>query len=54
MEVAGCEIQGVVPAWALVDSAKYYLQLHELDPSKVTEFVVLERMGLSQGEGASK
>lgn len=53
VEVAGCEIQGLVPAWALLDSAKYYLQLHDLDPSKVIEFAVLERMGLSQEKGAS-
>lgn len=41
VEVAGCEIQGLVPAAALVESAAYYLRLHDLEPSKVIEIALL-------------
>lgn len=53
VEIAGCEIQGLVPAWAIIDSAIYYLQLHDLDPSKVIELALLQMMGSSHREEAS-
>lgn len=45
VEVAGCEIQGLVPAAALLESAAFYLQLHDLEPSKVIEMALLELLG---------
>lgn len=54
VEVAGCEIQGLVPAWALVESAAYYLQLHELEPSKVIEIGLLGLLGKEGAKGSEK
>jgi glutamate formiminotransferase len=45
VEVVGCEIQGLVPAAALLESAAYYLQLHDLDLKNVIELALLEMGG---------
>jgi len=44
VSVEGCEIEGVVPAMALIRSAEYYLQLGELEPSRIVELALLEMM----------
>ncbi len=51
VEVAGCEIQGLVPASALLESAAYYLQLHELEPSKVIEIALLGLLAKEKEKG---
>jgi glutamate formiminotransferase len=43
--VKGCEIYGMVPAAALLESAAYYLQLHGYDPAQVIELQLLQRSG---------
>lgn len=43
--VRGCEIYGMVPAAALLESAAYYLQLHECDPAQVIELQLLQMLG---------
>jgi glutamate formiminotransferase len=54
VEVAGCEIQGLVPAGALMDSAAFYLQIHDLDPSKVVELALLDMIGSQEKGGPGK
>ncbi len=44
VSIEGCEIEGVVPAMALIKSAEYYLQLKELEPSRILELALLEMM----------
>lgn len=51
VEVAGCEIHGLVPALALLESAAYYLQVHDLEPSKVIEIALLELLGRERPKG---
>ncbi len=54
VEVAGCEIQGLVPASALLESAAYYLQLHELEPSKVIEIALLGLLAQEMEKGSEQ
>ncbi|MEJ5377031.1 MAG: glutamate formimidoyltransferase [bacterium] len=54
VEVAGCEIQGLVPASALLESAAYYLQLHDLEPSKVIEIALLGLLAKEKEKGSEQ
>jgi glutamate formiminotransferase len=45
VQVLGCEVYGLVPAMALLQSAAYYLQLHDFDPRQVLELALLDRLG---------
>lgn len=40
--IESCEIEGVVPAMALIQSAGYYLQLEAMEPSRIIELALLE------------
>ncbi len=54
VEVAGCEIQGLVPTAALLESAAYYLQLHDLEPSRVIEIALLGLLGQEREKGSKQ
>ena len=45
VSVLETEIYGMIPAKALIDSAAYYLQIADFDPSQVLELRLLELMG---------
>ena len=42
--VAECEVYGLIPARALIDSAAYYLQLNDFDAGQVVELALLDRL----------
>ena len=41
VSVAECEVYGMIPAQALLDSAAYYLQLNDFKPEQVVELALL-------------
>ncbi|AER66110.1 glutamate formiminotransferase [Thermovirga lienii DSM 17291] len=42
--INGTEVYGMIPAAALIQSAEYYLQIDDFDPSQVLELKLLELM----------
>lgn len=44
VSVAGCEIEGLIPAGALLECASFYLQMQSLSPSKVIELALLDAL----------
>lgn len=45
VEVAETEVYGMIPVGAILESAAYYLQIADFDPSQVLELRLLELMG---------
>ena len=47
VEVIETEVYGMIPVNAILESAAYYLQINDFDPSQVLELQLLELMGES-------
>lgn len=48
VSVKECEVYGMVPAAALLESAAYYMQINGYDPSQVIEMQMLRMLGEEQ------